>query len=69
MYLYRDEQSEDKKLRRRKMYNDTWEQDYMEFLFGLAFCFGNGKAHFLAVVALLVLANLVRVRNSVSVMP
>ena len=27
VYLYRDEQSEDKKLRRRKMYNDTWEQD------------------------------------------
>ena len=34
VYLYRDEQSEDKKLRRRKMYNDTWEQDYMEFVEG-----------------------------------
>ena len=32
VYLYRDEQSEGKKLRRRKMYNDTWEQDYMEFV-------------------------------------
>ena len=36
VYLYRDEQSEDKKLRRRKMYNDTWEQDYMEFVEGNA---------------------------------
>ena len=34
VYLYRDEQSEDKKLRRRKMYNDTWEQDYMGFVEG-----------------------------------
>ena len=33
VYLYRDEQSEDKKLRRRKMYNDTWEQDYICLLY------------------------------------
>lgn len=32
VYLYRDEESEQKKLRRRKMYHDTWEQDYMEFV-------------------------------------
>lgn len=32
VYLYRDEESEQKKLRRRKMYPDTWEQDYMEFV-------------------------------------
>ena len=34
VYLYRDEQDDGKKLRRRKMYNDTWEQDYMEFVEG-----------------------------------
>ena len=42
VYLYRDEQDEGKKLRRRKMYNDTWEQDYMEFVEGnsLTLCGG-----------------------------
>ena len=42
VYLYRDVQDEGKKLRRRKMYNDTWEQDYMEFVEGnsLTLCGG-----------------------------
>ena len=45
MYLYRDEQSEDKKLRRRKMYNDTWEQDYMEFVEGNSLTLCSGLAY------------------------
>lgn len=42
VYLYRDEQDEGKSLRRRKMCNDTWEQDYMEFVErnSLALCSG-----------------------------
>lgn len=33
LYLYYDEKVKgDKKLRRRVMYDDTWEQDYMEFV-------------------------------------
>lgn len=32
VYLYWDAQSKPQKLRRRKMYGDTWEQDYMEFV-------------------------------------
>lgn len=45
VYLYRDEQSEDKKLRRRKMYNDTWEQDYMEFVEGNSLTLCSGLAY------------------------
>ncbi len=42
VYLYQDEQGEKKKLRRRKMYKDTWEQDYMDFVErnGLTLCSG-----------------------------
>ena len=42
VYLYRDEHGEEKKLRRRKMCNDTWERDYMEFVKGnsLTLCSG-----------------------------
>lgn len=45
VYLYRDEQSEDKKLRRRKMYNDTWEHDYMEFVEGNSLTLCSGLAY------------------------
>ena len=45
VYLYRDEQSEDQKLRRRKMYNDTWEQDYMEFVEGNSLTLCSGLAY------------------------
>ena len=42
VYLYRDEQEEEQRLRRRKMCNDTWEQDYKEFVEGnsLTLCSG-----------------------------
>lgn len=42
VYLYRDEQREGTRLRRRKMCNDTWEQDYKEFIEGngLTLCSG-----------------------------
>ncbi len=42
VYLYRDEQAEGKKLRRRKMLNDTWKQDYMDYVEGnsLTLCSG-----------------------------
>ena len=42
VYLYRDEQGEEHRLRRRKMCNDTWEQDYKEFVEGnsLTLCSG-----------------------------
>ena len=32
IYLYRDEEDEGRKLRRRIMFNDTWEQDYMDYV-------------------------------------
>lgn len=42
VYLYRDENSPEKKLCRRKMLNDTWEQDYMDYVEGngLTLCSG-----------------------------
>ena len=48
VYLYRDEQSEDKKLRRRKMYNDTWDlvlEDHLVAQDAESVCepFGNEK--------------------------
>ena len=42
VYLWRDGKDAEKQLRRRKMYRDTWEQDYQAFVEGnsLALCSG-----------------------------
>lgn len=42
IYLYRDDQAKGKKIRRRIMLNDQWEQDYMDYVEGnsLTLCSG-----------------------------